>query len=312
MSKVGSAGSLQRSKGFAMVLAAGTFWGLSGTVAQKLFQEEGFTTEWLVVVRMLTAGVLLLGLSAFGAGREQVLGVWKDSGMRVRLIVYGVFGILGAQYTYFAAIEAGNAAAATLLQYLAPLFVMVFQAWRVSRMPDGRECTAVVTALVGTFLLVTNGSVHDLSIPTQALLWGLVSALGLAFNTIYPGPLLRAWDSSVILGWGLVIGGVAVALADRPWNASGMHWSWVSVSYVAFVILFGTLIAFYLYLDSLRYITVTETSLLAIIEPLVSVLASVLWLKVPLGFWEAVGAACILITVTILSLPAKRVENEAC
>ncbi|MBL0386371.1 EamA family transporter [Tumebacillus sp. ITR2] len=288
-----------------MVLIGGAFWGLSGTVAQKLFVEEGFTPEFLVCLRMLVAGILLLLIALIGERREQVLGVWKDTGSRVRLIVFGIIGMLGVQYTYFVAIEEGNAATATLLQYLSPLLVVIYQAWVNSRMPSGREGLAVMTALVGTLLLVTNGSWHNLSISTAAVVWGLLSAVGLAFNTIYPSELQRKWDSTVIVGWAMVIGSIALAVINQPWNATGMHWSWVSVAEVVFVVLFGTLIAFYLFVDSLRYLTSTEASLLSIIEPLVAVLASVVWLKVPFGFYEGVGAVCILLTVTILSLGRK-------
>ena len=63
--------------------------------------------------------------------------------------------------------------------------------------------------------------------------------------------------------------------------------------FVLFVILFGTLIPFFLYLESLRYIRPTETSLLASAEPLTAAVAAVLWLKVPFGLPEWVGALCI-------------------
>lgn len=288
-----------------MVIAAASFWGLSGTVAQKLFQEEGFTPEWLVVVRMIVAGVLLLGLGAVRGNRAQVVSVWKDSTMRIRMVVFGILGMLGVQYTFFTAIQAGNAASAALLQYLAPLFVMLFQAWKSSRLPSGRELVAVAVALVGTFLLVTDGSVEQLSISTAAILWGIASAVALAFYTIYPKGMLQAFDSSVIVGWGMVIGGVALAVVNRPWAVTGMHWSWVTILFLAFIILFGTLLAFYLYVESLRYISPTETSLIAILEPLVAVLASVLWLRVPFGLFEGIGAVCILVTVVMLSIPEK-------
>ncbi|WP_038092553.1 DMT family transporter [Tumebacillus flagellatus] len=292
----------KRWKGFAMVLTGGMFWGLSGTVAQKLFVEEGFTPGFLVCIRLVVAGALLLLFASFGEKRRQVFGVWKDHESRIRLVVFGLIGMLGVQYTYFASIEKGNAAAATLLQYLAPLLVVVYQAWLKSKLPSGRETLAVAFALVGTLLLVTNGSWHSLSISTAAVVWGLLSAVGLAFNAIYPSELQRKWESTVILGWAMVVGGAALALINRPWNAVGMHWSWVSAAEVIYVVIFGTLVAFYLFIDSLRYVTSTEASLLSIIEPLVAVLASVFWLKVPLGFYEGIGGVCILVTVAILAV----------
>ena len=49
-----------RFKGIALVIFGATLWGVSGTVAEFLFQKNSFTTEWLVVVRLLLSGILLL------------------------------------------------------------------------------------------------------------------------------------------------------------------------------------------------------------------------------------------------------------
>ena len=54
-----------RAKGLAMVVTGAALWGLSGTAAQILFQEKNVTAEWLVAVRMLLAGFVLVGFNAF-------------------------------------------------------------------------------------------------------------------------------------------------------------------------------------------------------------------------------------------------------
>ena len=47
----------QRTKGIILVIIGSMLWGVSGTVAQYLFQKKGFSTEWLVVIRLLISGV---------------------------------------------------------------------------------------------------------------------------------------------------------------------------------------------------------------------------------------------------------------
>jgi drug/metabolite transporter (DMT)-like permease len=42
-----------RIKGIILVIIGSMLWGISGTVAQYLFQEKGFSPEWLVVIRLL-------------------------------------------------------------------------------------------------------------------------------------------------------------------------------------------------------------------------------------------------------------------
>ena len=52
----------KRLKGIAMVIVGGSLWGISGTVAQVLFQRYGFQAGGLVTIRLLCAGILLLVL----------------------------------------------------------------------------------------------------------------------------------------------------------------------------------------------------------------------------------------------------------
>ncbi|KFN03963.1 eamA-like transporter family protein [Bacillus clarus] len=67
---------------------------------------------------------------------------------------------------------------------------------------------------------------------------------------------------------------------------------------IGFVVIFGTLIAFYLYLDSIRYLTPKETTLFGCTEPLAAIISSVLILHVP---FQLLGAFCVIVMVLVLS-----------
>jgi drug/metabolite transporter (DMT)-like permease len=294
-----------RYLGYVMVLAAAALWGLSGTVAQYLFQHEGFQPGWLVTMRMLFSGVILLLLGSI-KGPKSIWDVWKERKSSLQIIIFAFVGMLGVQYTYFLAIQLGNAATATFLQYVAPIFIVLYVSLRYRKLPVPNEYIALCFALIGVFLLVTDGSFQQLNVSFSAFLWGIASAVALAFYTIYPENLLKRWGSVVVVGWGMLIGGIALSVINPPWKVEYSLLSISNLLMVCFVILFGTLIAFYLYLDSLKYITPTETGLLASIEPLSATIASVIWLHVPFGWIEFIGGFCIILTVTVLSVQPKK------
>ncbi|MCM3079353.1 DMT family transporter [Brevibacillus invocatus] len=290
-----------RFRGFSMVLVASLLWGVSGTVAQSLLQHYHFTTEWLVAARLLLSGAVLLLLSLAGDKRQNVWKIVRSGPDFGKLVIFALFGLLAVQYTYFASIELGNAATATLLQYLGPVFLTGYLVARNRQLPSVAQMLALFLALLGTFLLITNGNPGNLSISTGAVLWGLASAVALAFYTLYPKKLLERWGATVVLGWGMLIGGIGLCVLSQPWQATGQIWMMQSVLAVGFLVLFGTLIAFYLYLDSLRFILPSETSILASAEPLSAVVATVVWLHVPFGLFEWLGAFCIVGTVFALA-----------
>ncbi|KAB2334933.1 EamA family transporter [Cytobacillus depressus] len=299
-----SSSTFLRKKGILLVLIAAILWGVSGTVAQFLFQHQGFSPEWLVVVRLLISGALLLGI-AYKKEKHRVWAIWKVKYDAFSIILFGILGMLGVQYTFFAAIKHGNAATATVLQYLAPVLIMCYAAFRSKRMPTKTEGLAFILAISGTFLLVTQGSFHTLSISGLALFWGLISAVALAFYTLHPLKLLANWGSVIVVGWGMLIGGVFFSFIHPPWAFEG-HWSLSAVFSVIFVIAFGTFIAFYCYLESLKYISASETSLLACTEPLTAAFLAIIWLHVTFGLAEWIGTICILSTIALLSVKKEK------
>ena len=66
-----------RAKGILLVIVGTMLWGISGTVAQFLFQQKGFDTEWLVVVRLLISGFLLL-LYGYIKKDKNIINIWKS------------------------------------------------------------------------------------------------------------------------------------------------------------------------------------------------------------------------------------------
>lgn len=287
------------TKGFALASVGALFWGASGVAAQYLFHEKLFTPEWLVVIRMLTSGLILLAIDA-SKNYGDIFSIWRSSYDRWQLLFFGIFGMLSVQYTYFAAINAGNAATATILQYLAPVVIVCHLTLRYRRLPQKAEVTAIFLAVLGTFLLVTKGDFKTLSISDTVLFWGILSAFCAAFYTVQPKYLLHHWRSPLVIGWGMLIGSVILLPIAPPWDFTGI-WDYQAFFGLLFVIIFGTVVAFWSYLESIKYIRPTQTSTLGSLEPLSAVTLSVFLLNVPFGLIEALGSAMILSTVFCLS-----------
>lgn len=288
-----------RTKGILLVLTAALFWGISGTVSQYMFQNLNINTEWFTTVRLLLAGLLLLLIGYRNEG-SRVFHIWKDKTSVKKVIIFGIVGMIGVQYTYLAAIDHGNAATATVLQYLGPGLVTSYYIIIARRLPTLKELLAVLLALFGTFLLVTHGNIQSLSISKEAFIWGILSAFGLAFYTIYPIPLLKKWGSFITIGWGMFIGGTVFSIVRAPWQFEG-EWYFTTNFAFLFVVVCGTVLSFYSYLESLKYLTPSETSLLACAEPLSAAITSVVFLSVAFGWIDWLGTICILLTIVILT-----------
>lgn len=291
-----------RKLGFLLVIIGATLWGVGGTVSQKLFQDFQIEVDWLVTVRLLISGVLLLTIQYLSRDKKQVFDVWKNKRNTFQLLIFGFFGMLAVQYTFMASINHGNAAVATLLQYQAPIMIIAYlliqRQMRLRRM----DLITVFLSLSGCFLLLTNGSLSGLSVPAPAVIWGILSGVALAFYTLYAASLLAYFDSLVIVGWAMVIGGVTLSFIHPPWQMDFASLPLEGYLYLLFIVIFGTMIAFWFFIESLNSLSPKETSLVGSLEPLAAVLTTVFWLKEPFGSFQWLGTACVIAMIVFMAL----------
>lgn len=288
-----------RKKGILLVLVGASMWGASGVAGQYVLQRAGFSAEWLVVSRMLLAGIVLLVIDAVRE-RGSILEIWQEKRDAYEVIAFAVCGMVAVQYTYFACIKAGNAATATVLQYLMPIVIVLYDSVTARHLPRFIEVLSVVLAVTGTFLLVTHGDANTLAIPHEALFWGLASALAGAFYTMQPKRLIRKWRATLVIGWGMLIGGLLFSFVCPPWQFTGV-WTPISILLFAYIVVFGTILAFSCYLGSLKYIRPGEAGVLASVEPLAAIVLSIAFLATPFSLMDVLGTTCILSTIFILA-----------
>lgn len=285
--------------GILLTLAGGILWGFSGACGQFLFTHKAVVSTWLVPVRLLTAGVLMVLFLILTEGKH-AFAVWKDRRDALELILFGVFGMSACQFTYFTAIQYSNAGTATVLQYIGPAFVMLWICVRGSRRPTVIECSALALALIGAFLLATHGSLDSLALSPKGLAWGLTSAVTLAIYTLTPMRLLKTFTSVEIVGWGMLIGGILLCGVFRPWEI-GVAVDAGLIGGMAGVILCGTILAFPLYFSGLKRIGPGKGSMISAIEPVSAAVFGVAWLGNMMTVHDVIGFACILTMVVLLA-----------
>ncbi|WP_304068394.1 DMT family transporter [Megamonas hypermegale] len=287
------------TKGILLIVTGTVLWGTSGVISQHLFTDKMFTAEWFVTARLISSGIILLIIDAL-LHKGDIFSIWLTQD-RWALIIFGIFGMLGVQYTYFGTIVHSNAATATILQYLMPIFIVFYLLATTHRIPRKLELFSIFLAMLGTFLLVTKGQFDTLAISPAALIWGLTSAAFSAFYTLQPRRIIKQWRSTLVIGWGMLIGGAVMCFYQPVWQFTGIFDLNSAVSFAA-VIIFGTAIAFCAYLESTKYLSPTQISVFASLEPFASIILSIIFLHINFGFIELIGAFIIIAAVTILNL----------
>lgn len=288
-------------KGIILVILAAGAWGMGGIAGQFLYQAYGADAVWLVMVRQIIAGFLFLLFAGF-VQKQDVFKVLKD--MPADIIKFSFLGILGAQLGFYYTISLCNAATATVLQYMAPVYVMVWVSFIKKQMPDGRELLGIAGALLGVFLIATHGRMDSLALSPAALGAGVLSALGYAYYTVKPVSMLKQYRTTVIIGWGQLIPGLSL-MAFRSPSALVPGWDAGAAGALLYLILGATIASYALYMQGVKLIGPAKASLISCVEPLASIVAVVLMLGTKLTLMDYIGMGCIIFTVLLLSLPKK-------
>lgn len=291
---------LTAMQGILAVIASAAMWGISGVIGQFIFQNYHIDMIWLMIVRQLTAGLIFLGVVAYKEGN--IFAIWKNKRNVKELLVFSLIGLLGAQYGFYYTINQSNAATATILQYEAPIFVIMWESIKNRRLPSRKEIMGIILALAGVFLISTHGRPDQLVISSQALIVGILSAVALAVYTVCPVHILKDYSTATVIGWGQLLAAMALFPLLKGFS-SGCSWDMASVAGVSYIVIFGTVIPFGLFLMGMKVIGATKASLISCFEPLCSILCVVLVLGTHLAGLDIMGMFCIISTVLMLSVP---------
>ncbi|WP_082092233.1 EamA family transporter [Demequina pelophila] len=198
-------GRLAAGLGFALVSALS--FGASGSLGRGLI-DAGWTAGAATLARVTIAAVVL-AVPALLAMR----GRWGALRHGWRLVVaYGLFAVAGCQLFYFMAVTHLDVGVALLIEYMAPVAVVAWLWVRQGHRPSPLTLVGGAVALGGMALLLDflGGSVH---VDVVGVGWALLAMVGAAVYFVIGGdnstglpPVMLAWG-------GLVVGGVALALA---------------------------------------------------------------------------------------------------
>jgi drug/metabolite transporter (DMT)-like permease len=278
-------------------------WGVGGVCSNIIFNNTTATPQWLSGMRMFWSGLVMLIIAALT--KQNIWAIWRDRRAAVRLTAFGLFGVAAAQLTYLLAIYYGNAAVATILLALVPAMITVLVSIRQHSLPRPIDTIAIIAALTGVFFLVTNGNVHALGVPLLAIFWGVMGACTGVAYTMLPRPLLNHYAPTVVVGWGLMLGGIIVNCLHPMWLVPrGLTpILWVAVTFVIFG---ATLLAYILYVSSLKTLAPAVASMIGNFEPMTATILSVLFLNLDFHPLQFVGIVTVLVAVFAMSWQPKK------
>lgn len=285
--------------GYVLAISGGIFWAVGGSCGQYLFENYGVSSDWLVPIRLNCSGLLLLLIGLLR--KQDLFAIWHDKRDIFDLLIFGFFGSALCQFAFYSTIEYANIALATVLAYMSPSLILVYTVLKERRAPKFYEVICVSLVLAGAYTCTTHWNIHSLAITPKALMWGVISAMTFALYTVQPLRLLTKFDLPVVIGWGMVVGGIAQDILFQPWKTS-VQTDPVFFLNLFVVVVFGTVLAFFCYQFGITMVGSITGSILSSVEPIASMIISVIFLNVTLVGLDYLGFIMILSSIPIIAL----------
>ena len=299
--------------GLGVALFSSAVFGLSGSFAKALL-EAGWSPGAAVTAR-LTGAALILAVPAFLALR----GRWHQ--LRDNWVTIGLFGLIGVaacQLFYFNAVARLSVGVALLLEYLAPVLIVLWL-WAASRKrPRASTSAGTLLSLAGLVLVLDfTGAVK---IDLIGVLWGMAAAVCLAIYFFITAKENESLPPIVLASVGLMVGAAVMWLAAAtgllpmafstadtrlgPWITP---W-WVSL---AGLIVLATVLAYVSGIMAARALGSKVASFVSLTEVLFAVIWAWLLLGELPGAIQLLGGVLIVGGVILVRLDELRGDGEA-
>jgi drug/metabolite transporter (DMT)-like permease len=299
------------SRGTLLIVLASVCFGTSGPLV-KPTMDAGLSPQQVASFRICAAAALLV---AFVAVRRPALLRVRRQDWRL-LVAYGLVGVAGVQLLYFAAVSRIPIGVAMLLEFTSPILVALWVRFVRRVVLPRRMWIGTVVALLGLAMVAEVW--QGLRLDTLGLLLGICSALCAAAYFLIGERGVTTLEPLGLVTWGMVIGGVAIAVLAPPWSLPGVILV-ADADFGALVVpvwtlllacaIVSTALAYLLSINAMRHLPANVLSVLAVCEPIVATLLAWLVLGQTLSVAQAAGAVVLLAGATVVQL-ASRAKPE--
>ena len=213
-----------------------------------------------------------------------------------------------SNYFYYVAVQKTSVAIAIVVQYTAPVWVLLYVVARGQQKLSLQKVAAVVLAITGIALTIGMGggkSAAPLRLYTYGLVAALLASFSFAFYNVAGHRILALHDRWRVLVWTLTSASVFWFFVNPPWKIAAAHYAaaqWVFLFVFSMISVMGS---FSLYFLGLQYLEPTRAIITSCLEPVFSILLAASLLGEGVRPIQTLGIVLVLSAIVIVQLPGR-------
>ncbi|MEX1140204.1 MAG: EamA family transporter [Bacteroidota bacterium] len=293
---------LQKSpaSGYFFILVAVLFWGGSASIAKFLFSTH-FDT---LIITQTRSSISFILIALYFLFKDRT--VFRiDKADLPKFAMAGVIGIAVTNFTYYYTVQEATVAAAILLQYTAPVLVMLY-AVLVAREEalNGAKIIALVLSLVGCWLAVGGGDWSAIQLRGWTLVSGIASAVCYSFMLLMSKHLLRKYSVWTTLTYAFGFSTLFWIFVNTPWEIAEKGYTIQDWGILFLFAVISILIPHSMFTSGLRLLEASTVGIVTTLEPVVAIVVAYFALGESLNGVQVLGGISVVAGVVLLQVRA--------
>ncbi len=303
-----------------MFIASAAFlWGISAALGRAVFtgklQLAGEALHPIdpVILSQTRTSFSLLVLLPILVGRRGWQRIKLPTPDLIQCLVLGMLGVAASNYFYYVAIQKTSVAIAIIVQYTAPVWVLLYVVARRQQKLSVQKVAAVAVAMTGIALtigIVGTKSQSPLHIDSWGLFAALLASFSFAFYNVGGHRILARFDRWRVLVWTLVSASVFWLVWNPPWRVVAAHYAPAQWGFLFVFSMISVLGSFSLYFLGLQHLEPTRAIITSCLEPVFSILLAAALLGEGVHPIQTVGIVLVLSAIVIVQLPGRGMSPE--
>jgi len=303
-------------RGYLYIGSAALFWGISATLGRAAFTGRLLPSRVSLgaidplILSQSRATLSLFVLLPLMLARRGASALAVPTRDLVRFLLLGVFGVAASNYLYYLAIQRTNVATAIILQYTAPVWVLLYTVARGKQRPSWRRSSAVGLAVLGCALAVGLVGSGGFRMDMIGVVAALLAAFSFALYNVGGHSVLARYDRWKVLLWVLVGTAAFWLVVNPPWKVLAAHYGPVQWGFLAVFSLLSVLLPFSCYFAGLQHLEPTRAIVASCLEPVFSILIAAITLGELLRAMQTVGIVLVLMAIVLIQVQERAAEGE--
>jgi len=226
------------------------------------------------------------------------------------MFVLGILGIAASNYLYYLAIQRTNVATAIILQYTAPVWVLLYTVMRGLQRPTVPRVTAVALAVTGITLVIGIFGAGGFRLDTFGVIAALLAAFSFAFYNLGGHSILARYDRWTVLLYTIFSASLFWIVVNPPWKVVAAHYSGDQWLFLLVFSLISVLAPFSFYFAGLQHLEPTRAIVVSCLEPVFSIVIAAIALGEVMRPVQTLGIVLVLVAIVVVQLPDRRWPEE--